>query len=142
MVPLSFASFLKHAHPHTFDMRRLDNGCGFPSLPTRRLSERPPESIHILRTHRRLTLGGSLCRAAGKLLFSIAGLVDGCIILCRRGSVNRPDCFLAVLCLRARSASRSAGFFPPRQAARREKKARAAGIPLDKRCMKWYDNLE
>ena len=36
-------------------------------------SGRPPEPIHSLPTGRRSTVGGSLCCAAGELLFSIAG---------------------------------------------------------------------
>lgn len=57
---------------HTHDMRRLDNGCEIPFLPTR-FRENPPEAIRSTRMHRRPTLSGSLCHAVMKVLFSVTG---------------------------------------------------------------------
>lgn len=53
-------------------MRRLDNGCEIPFLPTR-FRENPPEAIRSTRMHRRPTLSGSLCHAVMKVLFSVTG---------------------------------------------------------------------
>ncbi len=55
-------------------MRRLDNGCESPFLPTH-LRENPPEAIRSTRMHRRPTLSGSLCHAVMKILFSVTGFL-------------------------------------------------------------------
>ena len=110
MVPLSFASF----YGSTLIRIPMICAAGITGAVARRcllalLSERPPESIHILRTHRRSTIGGSLCRAKGKLLFSFISVkirypqsgipVNTRIVFCLYLTMNHRDPSMAFLYL-------------------------------------------